>query len=124
LLFARASAALSPAARRVLREHQRAETVSPHSLRHTCAVARLSAFVESGMEMKLALQLLRSFFGWTPASNMPLHYSRSMFEDRLRSFWRGKLDDRTEFVRQLALLGARGGLHPGAQTISETEEVM
>lgn len=122
LVFKRASNALSPAAKRVLAAQLRSETISPHNLRHTCAVARLSAFVEGGMEMKLALQLLRSFFGWSPTSDMPQHYARAMFEDRLKSFWRGKLNDRTEFMRQLAQLWARGGLHPGTQSTIEIEE--
>ena len=62
------------------------------------------------MEMTLAIKLLRSFFGWTLRSKMPSHYARSMFEDRLKTVWRGRLDDRAEFLRQLRQLQQCAGL--------------
>ncbi len=101
LVFAVLSKALSEPALRDLKDRNGATSVSPHDFRHTCAVVRLSEFVSGGMEMKLALQNLRSFFGWSRQSEMPLHYAEAYFEDRLKDVWHRKLDDRVEMLRQL-----------------------
>lgn len=87
LAFAVASAALSEAAKKELRDRTGADTVSPHPLRHTCAVHRLAGLVDDGIEMTLALQLLRSFFGWLRTSTMPQHYASAYFESRLNTVW-------------------------------------
>lgn len=99
------SSRLSEAARKELRDHLREETVSPHDLRHTAAVYRLSQFIDDGMEMELALQLLRSFFGWEKSSKMPQHYANAYFENRLKSVWQNRFDERVKVLRTLKALG-------------------
>jgi integrase len=104
LIFTEASQALHPSSKQRLMEVLHGATVTPHDLRHTCAAARLGAFIESGIETKLAIEKLRSFFGWSPDSDMPLHYSRALVQDRVNSFWLAKHDDRVEFLRVLPRL--------------------
>ena len=43
--------------------------------------------------MDEALQKLRTFFGWSRTSNMPLKYARAVFEDRLAGVWSNAFDD-------------------------------
>lgn len=51
--------------------------------------------------MELALQNLRVFFGWTKDSEMPRHYARAYFEDRLITVWQKKFDDRMDVLRAI-----------------------
>jgi hypothetical protein len=51
--------------------------------------------------MDNALQELRSFFGWSRDSNMPLLYSRAVFEDRLSSIWNSKFDEHVAVLRAI-----------------------
>ncbi len=111
-IFEVLSNALSDAAKAALRAGMHSETISPHDFRHTCAVFRLSEFIESGMEMNLALQELRAFFGWSKSSDMPQHYARAYFEDRLKKVWQRKFDDRVGVLRQLRQLEREGGVFP------------
>ena len=104
------SESLSPGAVRDLNDRNSVNAVSPHDLRHTCAVVRLSEFVSSGMEMKLALQNLRTFFGWTRESEMPLHYAEAFFEDRLKDVWQRKQDDRVVMLRHLQRIEQNAGV--------------
>lgn len=76
-------------------------TVTPHDLRHTCAVVRLSQLLDSGDPMDEALQKLRIFFGWSRSSDMPRKYARAVFEDRLASVWSNIMDDRIEILRNI-----------------------
>lgn len=101
LMFDGLSGALSPAAKTELRNHLHTDKVTPHDCRHTCAVIRLAEFVAGGMEMDLALQNMRVFFGWTKDSEMPRHYARAYFEDRLISVWQNKFDDRVYVLRAI-----------------------
>lgn len=101
LLFDALSGALTPAARTELRNRLHTDKVTPHDCRHTCAVVRMAEFVAGGMEMELALQNLRVFFGWTKDSEMPRHYARAYFEDRLISVWHKKFDDRVDVLRAI-----------------------
>lgn len=101
LIFDGLSGALSLAARTELRNRLHTDKVTPHDCRHTCAVVRMAEFVGGGMEMELALQNLRVFFGWTKDSEMPRHYARAYFEDRLISVWHKKFDDRVDVLRAI-----------------------
>ncbi|HXJ94026.1 MAG TPA: site-specific integrase [Terriglobia bacterium] len=99
-VFAKISSCLSKGTRKVLYEHTGEDSVSPHDLRHTCAVYRLKRMLdEVGMEE--ALQLLRAFFGWARTSDMPLRYARAVFEDRLATVWQTHFDASVEVLRGL-----------------------
>ena len=76
-------------------------SISPHDLRHTSAVVRLQQLLEKGDSMDEALQKLRTFFGWSKSSAMPLRYARAVFEDRLSSVWNSAFDDKTELLRAI-----------------------
>lgn len=107
LMFDALSAALSEAARRDLRNRLHAEKVTSHDCRHSCAVVRMAEFVAEEKDMEVALQNMRVFFGWTKNSEMPRHYARAFFEDRLTTVWQAKFDDRVEVLR--ALRAVEGG---------------
>jgi integrase len=77
------------------------EVVTPHDLRHTCAVVRLNQLLKRGDSMDEALQMLRTFFGWSKDSMMPSRYARAVFEDRLSSVWNNAFDDRIALLRAL-----------------------
>lgn len=51
-------------------------TVTPHDLRHTCAVVRLHQLLQHGDSMDEALQKMRTFFGWSRQSTMPVNLRR------------------------------------------------
>ncbi|WP_085595096.1 tyrosine-type recombinase/integrase [Thalassospira sp. MCCC 1A01428] len=102
VIFDRFSAVLANTAKRDLYSRQGVEKVTPHDCRHTCAVFRLRQFVDYGLEMEIALQNLRVFFGWSKNSDMPRHYARAFFEDRLNSVWNSQFDERVTMLRQLS----------------------
>jgi integrase len=77
------------------------DSVTPHDLRHTCAVLRLKQLLSDGVSMEEALQLLRAYLGWERSSLEPLKYARAVFEDRLGSVWRREFDERVEVLRNL-----------------------
>ncbi|WP_158239298.1 tyrosine-type recombinase/integrase [Uliginosibacterium sp. TH139] len=74
-------------------------TITPHDLRHTCAVNRLTTFLENGDSAEIALQKLRVFFGWTPGSTMPVRYARSVFENSLQDKLDSEFDTRVNSMR-------------------------
>ncbi|MCO4856473.1 site-specific integrase [Herbaspirillum sp. WGmk3] len=76
-------------------------TITPHDLRHTCAVVRLHQLLLQGDSMDEALQKMRTFFGWSRQSAMPTRYARAVFEDRLAGVWNNAFDDRSEILRAL-----------------------
>ena len=76
-------------------------SVTPHDLRHTCAVVRLNQFLNNGDTVELALPKMRVFFGWSRVSNMPSKYARAVFEDRISSVWSNIMDDRVEVLRSI-----------------------
>jgi integrase len=86
---------------RELNDRTGKKSVTPHDLRHTCAVMRLHQLLQQGDQMDDALQKMRTFFGWTRTSTMPSHYARSVFEDRLASVWNDAFDDRLALLRAL-----------------------
>lgn len=100
-MFAKVSACLPQCIRQELMDRNGKTAVTPHDLRHTCAVIRLNQLLTQGDPMDEALQKLRSFFGWSRDSQMPVHYARAVFEDRLSSVWNSAFDERVEVLRAL-----------------------
>jgi integrase len=100
-LFQKITASLPKQLRKILIDHTGDDSLSPHDLRHTCAVVRLNQLLSSGVEMTDALERMRTFFGWSRDSDMPLRYARAVFEDRLSSVWNNKFDDRVEVLRSI-----------------------
>jgi integrase len=100
-LFQKITASLPKRLRKILIDHTGDDSISPHDLRHTCAVVRLNQLLSSGVEMTDALERMRAFFGWSRDSDMPLRYARAVFEDRLASVWNNTFDDRVEVLRNL-----------------------
>lgn len=100
-MFLKISAALPPSILRELKERTGKNSVTPHDLRHTCAVVRLNQLLHHGDSMDEALQKLRGFFGWSRESQMPIRYARAVFEDRLSSIWNNAFDDRVEVLRAI-----------------------
>lgn len=76
-------------------------SVSPHDLRHTCAVVRLNQLLGAGDPMDEALQKMRTFFGWSRTSVMPSRYARAVFEDRLANVWNDSFDERIALIRAI-----------------------
>lgn len=109
-VFNALSAQLSPAAHRDLNNRLRSDNIKAHDCRHTCAVVRLAGFVAETGDMEVALQSMRVFFGWSKTSEMPRHYARAYFEDRLISVWQKKFDDRVEVLRRIGELERTGVL--------------
>lgn len=99
--FALVTENLPKQALKELRDRTGKESVTPHDLRHTCAVARLHQLLRLGEEMPEALQKLRTFFGWSKTSSMPSRYARAVFEDRLADVWNDAFDERVELLRSL-----------------------
>ncbi|WP_336041016.1 site-specific integrase [Acinetobacter dispersus] len=75
------------------------ESITPHGLRHTAVVVRLSHLVNSGEDMQMALEQLRPFFGWSRNSNMPLRYAKAIFIERYEVHWCQKFDQRLDYIR-------------------------
>lgn len=99
--FAQVSRCLPPDALNELKNRTGKESVTPHDLRHTCAVVRLHQLLEQGDPMDEALQKMRTFFGWSSKSVMPSRYARAVFEDRLANVWNDAFDDRVALLRAL-----------------------
>lgn len=77
------------------------KNISPHDLRHTCAVLRLQQLLQNGDSMDEALAKLRLFFGWVRDSNMPLRYARAVFEERLSTIWDDELSQHTNILKNI-----------------------
>ncbi|WP_261309895.1 site-specific integrase [Burkholderia stabilis] len=99
--FRKASHALPSAARQELIDRCDKDSVTPHDLRHTCAVVRLHQLLLNGDQMDEALQKMRTFFGWSKKSVMPSRYARAVFEDRLADVWNDSFDDRVALLRAI-----------------------
>ncbi len=100
-IFGRISDALPKQARIELEDRTGKTSITAHDLRHTSAVVRLNQLLDSNVEMELALQKLRTFFGWSRTSDMPRKYARAVFEDRLANIWSNILDDRVAVLNAL-----------------------
>lgn len=96
------SESLSREAKAELLHRRKLDRIHPHALRHTCAVVRLKQFIDAGVEMDIAVQQLRVFFGWSRTSQMPSLYARAYFEDRLSTVWRDAFDLHVATLRQLS----------------------
>ena len=92
---------LSQKAIKALEQNIRDPKIVPHALRHTCAVIKLSQFLDAGMDMDKALQKMRAFFGWSLESDMPRLYSRAYFESRLETVWNDRFDMHIDILRAL-----------------------
>ena len=101
-IFSVLSEHLSKDAMQELCERRKLKSLTPHALRHTCAVIRLTHLIDAGVEMDLALQKLRVFFGWARPSLMPHHYARAYFEDRLATVWHDSFDLHVVALRKLS----------------------
>ena len=99
--FQKITASLPTTLRKLLHDLTGSDSITAHSMRHTCAVVRLNQILSDGVEMNDALQRLRGFFGWSRESEMPLRYARAVFEDRLSSVWRNEFDERVSILRSL-----------------------
>jgi integrase len=99
--FREISNALPDAVRRELRDRTGKASVMPHDLRHTGAVVRLQQLIDNGDSMDEALQKMRTFFGWSKKSVMPLRYARAVFEERLADVWNDSFDDRVALLRAI-----------------------
>lgn len=100
-MFQKIAASLPRTLQKILHDQTGQDSISPHDLRHTCAVVRLNQLLSSGLEMKDALERMRVFFGWSRDSDMPLRYARAVFEDRLASVWNNRFDERLEVLRNI-----------------------
>lgn len=100
-VFAKVSAALPTVVLKELTDRTGKKTVTPHDLRHTCAVVRLNQLLKQGDSMDEALQKLRAFFGWSRNSLMPILYARAVFEDRLSSVWCDMFDEQVAMMRAI-----------------------
>jgi len=100
-IFRTISSALPSDIRRVLRNHTDSDSITPHDLRHTCAVMRLNQFLKLGVDRQTAVENLRVLFGWSKDSTMPLLYARAVFESGLADAWREDFDDRVDILRAL-----------------------
>jgi len=99
--FRRLSEALSKEARHSLKIATGTDFVTPHALRHTCAVLRMKQMLGQGQSPEQAMSHLRSFFGWAKTSLMPMHYAKAALDERLNETWNDALDERLEFLRGL-----------------------
>jgi len=95
------SQSLSPGAKAELRKRRHTEKITPHDLRHTAAVVRLTEFIDAGHSMQVSLDALKVFFGWSKESEMPRHYARAYFEDRLSTVWNTTFDTHIDHLRRL-----------------------
>lgn len=93
--------ALSPTAKSELMDLTGARVIRPHALRHTCAVVRMKQLLSSGNTPEQAMMHMRSYFGWSKTSVMPLHYAKAALDERLNETWNDHLDDRLAVLRSL-----------------------
>lgn len=100
-LLDRLSKALSVTARETLKEVTGFNTVTPHDFRHTCAVIRMKQWLESGLSPEQSMSHMRSFFGWSRTSTMPLLYAKAALDERLNDSWNDAMDDRLNMLRNL-----------------------
>lgn len=99
--FTRLSAQMPASVRKLLHDKNNKASIEPHDLRHTCAVVRLNQMLAEGTSMEVAVQRMRVFFGWSIGSDMPMRYSRAVFEDRNANVWAKIQDDRIELLQAI-----------------------
>lgn len=101
LVMKRISNALSSQSRVKLKNLTGNDCVTAHSFRHTCAVVRLKQWLANGLSPEQAMANMRSFFGWSKESTMPLLYGKAALDERLNESWNEALDDRLNMLRNL-----------------------
>lgn len=92
---------LSPSAKNALAARS-LSGVCAHDLRHTCAVNRLGRYILLGDDLDVAIEKLRVFFGWSPASSMPRHYARAYFESNSADMWDENYDRLLATLRSIS----------------------
>lgn len=102
LVFRAVSDRLSVKAKKLLRDRGFNSKVTPHEARHTAAVVRLTDLIDAGVSLPEALDMLKVFFGWSKESEMPRHYARGYFEERLHMVWERRWDTHVDRLRALA----------------------
>jgi len=100
-IFSSISDQLSPTSKELLLKRNGVANIIPHGCRHTSSVVRLKEMLDLGVPMPEALAKLRIFFGWSPKSEMALHYARAHFEDGLQAVWDSRFDAHVAHLRQL-----------------------
>lgn len=93
--------ALSPEARTELQTRTGAKALAPHALRHTCAVVRTRQLLDSGKTPEETMMHLRSYFGWSKNSKMPLLYAKVALDERLDEAWDDQFDARLNVLRSI-----------------------
>jgi len=99
--FRKLTEALTPGAREQLFNQTGATNLHPHALRHTCAVVRMQQLTAAGQSPEQAMQHMRSFFGWSRTSLMPMFYAKAALDERLNDTWNEDLDDRVNMLRNI-----------------------
>jgi integrase len=99
--FDKASNALPFVVSQELEDRLGRKRITPHDLRHTCATVRLNQLLSSGDSMDIALEKMRSFFGWSRESMMPTRYARATFDDEMSRRWGEIIDDTASMLRAL-----------------------
>jgi len=101
MMFERLFRALLESAQAAFYERCGKDQLSPHDLRHTCATARYSVFLEKDRDRELALQRMRAFFGWSIKSHMPEHYARPAIQNDLMRSWNDLFEQRINVLRSI-----------------------
>ena len=101
LALRRLTTALPPDIREQLLERTGARWLTPHALRHTCAVVRTNQLLKSGKTPEQTMMHLRSFFGWSKKSLMPLLYAKAALDENLNDSWNDDFDARVSVLRSL-----------------------
>lgn len=102
-VFRKLTDALAPEAIQSLFDRSGGKTnISPHDLRHTCATARYTMFMELNPDRELAIQRMRAFFGWSARSAMPEHYARAAIQDDLMQAWNTLFAEKTSLMRGIS----------------------
>lgn len=100
-MFKRINEQLSPRSKEVLLQATNATGIQPHALRHTCATIKVKQFSDRGDTPEEVMMNMRSYFGWSRESTMPLLYAKVAIDERLNEHWDASLDERLEALRLL-----------------------
>lgn len=100
-MFMRLSEGISEEETLMLENTTGKSVVTPHDLRHTCAVLRLTEMLDRGESTEMAIQKLRIFFGWSPSSTMPIKYARAVFENSLQKTQDEYFDIQANMIRKI-----------------------
>ena len=76
-------------------------SITAHDLRYTCVVARLNHLYSMDYCSEDAFAILRTFFGWSRTSEMPLRYAKAALIERESTVWNRVFDERVDFLRSI-----------------------